>query len=187
MPDLYAVLGVGRTADAGEIRAAYRRRARRHHPDLGGDEQRMMVLNKAWHILGNAERRAAYDARRSGRKSTPAKSRDGYTVLDYGRYEGWSLRESRSRGRQLSRVATAHPGRPGPQPGDQPDPRSTRGDLRRIQNDHRRHETSAFLETSLVEHDTNYRQAGAREGDRPSEHFLDRLRVASPAQRLAGR
>lgn len=93
MPDLYAVLGVGRTADAGEIRAAYRRRARRHHPDLGGDEQRMMVLNKAWHILGNDDRRAAYDARRSGRKSTPAKSRDGYTVLDFGRYEGWSLRE----------------------------------------------------------------------------------------------
>jgi curved DNA-binding protein CbpA len=93
MPDLYAVLGVGRAADAGEIRAAYRRRARRHHPDLGGDEQRMMVLNKAWHVLGNAERRAAYDARRSGRKSTPAKSRDGYTVLDFGRFEGWSLRE----------------------------------------------------------------------------------------------
>jgi molecular chaperone DnaJ len=93
MPDLYAVLGVGRTADAGEIRAAYRRRARRHHPDLGGDEQRMMVLNKAWHVLGNADRRAAYDARRSGRKSTTVKSRDGYTVLDFGRYEGWSLRE----------------------------------------------------------------------------------------------
>ena len=93
MPDLYAVLGVGRTADAGEIRTAYRRRARRHHPDLGGDEQRMMVLNKAWHVLGNADRRAAYDARRSGRKSTPAKSRDGYTVLDFGRYEGWSLFE----------------------------------------------------------------------------------------------
>jgi curved DNA-binding protein CbpA len=93
MPDLYAVLGVGRTADAGEIRAAYRRHARRHHPDLGGDEQRMMVLNKAWHVLGNADRRAAYDARRSGRKATPAKSRDGYTVLDFGRYEGWSLRE----------------------------------------------------------------------------------------------
>jgi hypothetical protein len=51
------------------------------------------VLNKAWHVLGNADRRAAYDARRSGRKSTTVKSRDGYTVLDFGRYEGWSLSE----------------------------------------------------------------------------------------------
>jgi curved DNA-binding protein CbpA len=93
MPDLYAVLGVGRTADAREIRAAYRERARRHHPDLGGDEQRMMVLNKAWHILGHPDRRAAYDARNGARKPKAARSRDGHTVLDFGRYAGWSLAE----------------------------------------------------------------------------------------------
>jgi curved DNA-binding protein CbpA len=94
MGDLYAVLGVERTADARTIRARYRQLARRHHPDLGGDDERMMVLNKAWHVLGNPDRRARYDAR-ARRKATKAqpRSRDGHTVLDFGRYEGQSLGE----------------------------------------------------------------------------------------------
>jgi len=90
MSDLYAVLGV---ADARSIRDAYRRLARRHHPDAGGDDQRMMVLNKAWRVFGDAERRAGYDAKLAQPKVRRPRTRDGHTVLDFGRYEGWSLGE----------------------------------------------------------------------------------------------
>ena len=94
MGDLYAVLGVDRTADDATIRARYRQLARRHHPDLGGDDERMMVLNKAWHVLGNPDRRAQYDARMQRKApKTQRRPRDGHTVLDFGRYEGCSLGE----------------------------------------------------------------------------------------------
>lgn len=60
-PSHYEVLGVATTATADEVRAAYRRAARDHHPDFGGDGLRMQDLNAAWHVLGDPIRRAAYD------------------------------------------------------------------------------------------------------------------------------
>ncbi len=69
--DCYAVLGVRPTASDREIRAAYLRRARAHHPDrqAGADattrrrsEARMQQVNRAWAVLGDPGRRAAYDA-----------------------------------------------------------------------------------------------------------------------------
>ena len=57
----YDVLGVTARATPDEVRAAYRRAARDHHPDAGGDAARMSDLNTAWHVLGDAHRRAAYD------------------------------------------------------------------------------------------------------------------------------
>jgi curved DNA-binding protein CbpA len=57
----YEVLGVAVEATPDEVRAAYRRAARDHHPDAGGDAVRMSDLNAAWHVLGDPLRRAAYD------------------------------------------------------------------------------------------------------------------------------
>lgn len=57
----YEVLGVAESAGSGELRAAYRAAARTAHPDSGGDAERMRQLNEAWHVLGDAERRAGYD------------------------------------------------------------------------------------------------------------------------------
>ena len=57
----YDVLGIPRDASAGDVRAAYRARARTAHPDAGGDPDRMRQLNAAWHVLGDPQRRAAYD------------------------------------------------------------------------------------------------------------------------------
>lgn len=62
--DLYAVLGVARGAPAREIRRAYRRLARQHHPDLSeghsGPEQ-FVRLAHAYEILGDPAQRARYD------------------------------------------------------------------------------------------------------------------------------
>lgn len=61
MGTLYDVLGVAPSADAAEVRAAYRRAARRHHPDRRGDADAMARVNEAWQVLGNPERRRQYD------------------------------------------------------------------------------------------------------------------------------
>lgn len=64
-PDYYGVLGVDRDASAGDIKAAYRRLSKAHHPDLGGsDDAKMQGINEAFSILGNPQRRQQYDATR---------------------------------------------------------------------------------------------------------------------------
>nr|MBO2486668.1 hypothetical protein [Bacillota bacterium] len=69
---LYELLGVPPHASAEEIRAAYRRAARRHHPDAGGDPRRMSDLNAAWRVLGDPVRRARYDRELAARPARPA-------------------------------------------------------------------------------------------------------------------
>jgi curved DNA-binding protein len=61
MPDYYATLGVSRTASADEIKRAFRKLASQHHPDKGGDTQKFQEIQAAYDVLGNADKRAAYD------------------------------------------------------------------------------------------------------------------------------
>jgi molecular chaperone DnaJ len=65
---LYEILGVAETASQDDIRKAYRKLARKYHPDkTGGDkagETRLKEINAAYGILKNAEKRAEYDKRR---------------------------------------------------------------------------------------------------------------------------
>jgi hypothetical protein len=58
---LYEMLGVAPDASADEIRAAYRRLARVHHPDAGGGGVDMSDLNHAWSVLSDPRRRRDYD------------------------------------------------------------------------------------------------------------------------------
>jgi len=60
--DLYAVLGVSRTAREIEIRRAYRNLITREHPDKGGDAQRFTLIQRAYDILGNDSKRKMYDS-----------------------------------------------------------------------------------------------------------------------------
>lgn len=65
-PDYYAELGVPIDADEVAIRMAYRRLARRYHPDVAGEAglARMQALNVAYQTLSDPHRRRAYDASR---------------------------------------------------------------------------------------------------------------------------
>lgn len=113
--DPYTVLQVTKTADAAVIQAAYRALARIHHPDNRPDDPEagalMVRLNAAREILLSPELRAAYDQEAQFEaQTTPAATlrnappvwrvgpdgRPGWTlgtILDFGRYTGWSLGE----------------------------------------------------------------------------------------------
>ncbi|MFI5254655.1 MAG: DnaJ domain-containing protein, partial [Candidatus Limnocylindrales bacterium] len=64
--DYYKILGVPREASAAEIKKAFRRLARKHHPDVNkGDpaaEQRFKEINEANEVLADPQKRKAYDA-----------------------------------------------------------------------------------------------------------------------------
>lgn len=57
----YDVLGVKRDATQEEIKKAFRRLARKHHPDAGGSEERFKEINEAYEVLSDPEKRAQYD------------------------------------------------------------------------------------------------------------------------------
>ncbi len=62
--DYYEVLGVGRTASAEEIQKAYRKLARKYHPDINKTkegEDRFKEINEANEVLGDPDKRKRYD------------------------------------------------------------------------------------------------------------------------------
>ncbi|HEX9529666.1 MAG TPA: J domain-containing protein, partial [Acidimicrobiales bacterium] len=59
------------SATGEEIRRAYLRQARLLHPDVGGDDWPVQVLNEAWAVLGDPERLRAYDRTLVGRRPPP--------------------------------------------------------------------------------------------------------------------
>jgi len=59
--NLYDVLGVKKDASSDDIKKAFRRLARKHHPDAGGDEEKFKEINGAYEVLSDPEKRAQYD------------------------------------------------------------------------------------------------------------------------------
>ena len=64
MRNPYDVLGVSKTANAKDIKSAFRRLAKKHHPDSNKDPkaaERFAEVNQAYEIIGDADKRAKYD------------------------------------------------------------------------------------------------------------------------------
>jgi curved DNA-binding protein CbpA len=78
--DHYRILQVDPAANQLVVQAAYRVLARIFHPDVQGDDEQMKRLNRAWEVLGDPSRRAAYDIERAGRHVGPDASAPGATT-----------------------------------------------------------------------------------------------------------
>jgi DnaJ-class molecular chaperone len=85
--DLYAVLGVSRDASEDDIKKAYRKLARKHHPDLNpGDaaaEARFKSISAAYEVLSKPEKRALYD------ELGPDAEKIGYDPERAAEYRAW--------------------------------------------------------------------------------------------------
>lgn len=94
--DYYQVLGVERNADAKQIKAAYRKLARKWHPDLHTGkkkeeaEEKFKQINEAYEVLSDADKRAKYDRLgsnwRAGDQFTPPPGSEGfytYSTADF--------------------------------------------------------------------------------------------------------
>lgn len=61
MKDLYGVLGVAKDAAGDAVKSAYRKLAKKHHPDVGGDPEEFRALTLAYEALSDDDRRRKYD------------------------------------------------------------------------------------------------------------------------------
>ncbi len=68
----YRLLHVQADAPLEVIKASYRALMSLHHPDVGGDHAAAVLLNEAYAVLSDVERRAVYDRRRAERMGRPA-------------------------------------------------------------------------------------------------------------------
>src|SRR3954469_8910994 len=60
--DYYKILGVDRKADDASIKSAYRKLARKYHPDVNkGKDERFKEINEAYEVLSDPEKRRRYD------------------------------------------------------------------------------------------------------------------------------
>jgi len=76
MRDPYSVLGVAKTAKPEEIKSAFRKLAKKHHPDQNKDDpkaqERFAELNQAYEIVGDKDKRGQFDRGEIDAEGKPA-------------------------------------------------------------------------------------------------------------------
>lgn len=84
--DYYEILGVKKDASQEEIKKAYRRLARKYHPDVNPNdktaEQKFKEINEAYEVLGDPKKRAEYD--QFGKTPFGPEGFEGFRTYDFG-------------------------------------------------------------------------------------------------------
>ena len=77
--DYYRILMVNRNADSEEIKRAHRKLSRKYHPDNAGQQYRKQFeqVQEAYAVLGDEEKRAAYDQSLTGNTQDESKAPQG--------------------------------------------------------------------------------------------------------------
>lgn len=123
--DYYRVLGVPEQADENQIKQAYRRLAKKYHPDLNPDnlaaEEKFKSVVEAYEVLGDAVKRKEYDLKRakirdkrqhttSAAAGTPDMNIDfGNLSRDMARYFGFSFAKGSTGGGSLKKAGEKNP------------------------------------------------------------------------------
>lgn len=86
MKNLYDVLGVSKSATDAEVKSAYRKLARKYHPDLNKDDQnaaeKFKEVSSAYEVLGDKEKRKKYDAGEIDAEGKPTGFGAGFSGAD---------------------------------------------------------------------------------------------------------
>ncbi len=89
--DLYEVLGIKKTATTAEIKSAYRKLARKYHPDLNKNDksaaEKFKEVSAAYDILGSEEKRKKYDNNEIDADGKPTGFGAGFNPNDYASYD----------------------------------------------------------------------------------------------------
>lgn len=96
MRDPYEVLGVARGASFDEIRAAYKRACKTHHPDLGGSHEAMVELNTAYAFILNELKQGARQSREAPKQEQKSGQQE-YARREESASPGASTNESTER------------------------------------------------------------------------------------------
>ncbi|KGG13253.1 MULTISPECIES: J domain-containing protein [Prochlorococcus] len=77
--DPYKILGISNIASLEEIKSSYRSLVKKHHPDKGGDEKKILEIYAAWEVLKDPVNRNLYDQKKTIiNKEVKRKDRDIY-------------------------------------------------------------------------------------------------------------
>ena len=114
MIDFYQLMGVSPSVTQGELKKAWRDKARQHHPDRGGDADEFAEISKAYEVLSDPHRRQVYDLARSiamsvrcscGRAKVPGQAMCPWCALKVSQLRHQRDREQRQEDKRAKKEA----------------------------------------------------------------------------------